>query len=78
VVPQAVKDLRHKQNLTQTAVAELLNSSQSRVAKMEKADNSVSVDLLLKAIYTLGATTEDVALVLQEQRAGYIIEDNSN
>jgi predicted XRE-type DNA-binding protein len=75
---QAVKDLRHKQNLTQTAVAELLNSSQSRVAKMEKADNSVSVDLLLKAIYTLGATTEDVALVLQEQRAGYIIEDNSN
>jgi DNA-binding XRE family transcriptional regulator len=74
---QTVKDLRRKKKLTQTAVAELLHSSQSRVAKMEKGDDSVSVDLLLKAAYTLGATTEDVAVALREPRANYIIEDGS-
>jgi DNA-binding XRE family transcriptional regulator len=74
---QTVKDLRRKKKLTQTAVAELLNSSQSRIAKMEKADNSVSIDLLLKAAYTLGATTDDVAVALREPRADYIVGDSS-
>lgn len=62
---RTVKNLRLKKNLTQAAMAELLNSSQSRVAKMEKADDSVSVDLLLKAAYVLGATTDDVAEALK-------------
>jgi DNA-binding XRE family transcriptional regulator len=63
---RTVKSLRQKKKLTQTAVAKLLNSSQSRIAKMEKADDSVSVDLLLKAAYALGATTDDVADALKE------------
>ncbi len=74
---RTVKDLRQKKKLTQTAVAELLNSSQSRVAKMEKGDDSVSVDLLLKAAYILGATTDDVAVALREPRANYIVGDGS-
>lgn len=73
---QTVKDLRRKKKLTQTAVAELLNSSQSRVAKMEKGDDSVSVDLLLKAVYALGATTDDVAVALREPRPVYTVENN--
>jgi hypothetical protein len=37
----------------------------------------IADDLLLKAAYTLGATTEDVAVALREPRANYIIEDGS-
>jgi hypothetical protein len=33
---------------------------------MEKGDDSVSVDLLLKAAYALGATTDDIAEALKE------------
>ena len=55
---------RTKQRLSQTALARHLKSSQSRVAKMESADASVSVDLLLRALFALGATPRDVAKVL--------------
>jgi DNA-binding XRE family transcriptional regulator len=75
---KTVKDLRRKKNLTQTAVAELLNSSQSRVAKMEKGDDSVSIDLLLKAVFTLGATTDDVAVALREPYADYVVGERSD
>ena len=55
---------RTRQRLSQTALARHLKSSQSRVAKMESADASVSVDLLLRALFALGATPRDVAKVL--------------
>ena len=38
-----------------------MNSSQSRVAKMESGDPSVSVDLLVRALFYTGATRKDVA-----------------
>lgn len=56
---------RNKQRLSQTALARQLKSSQSRVAKMESADPTVSVDLLLRALFALGATPRDVAKALQ-------------
>ena len=56
---------RTKQRWSQMALAEHLNSSQSRVAKMESADPSVSVDLLLRALFALGATPRDVGRVLR-------------
>jgi DNA-binding XRE family transcriptional regulator len=57
----AVKQRRQKQRLTQTAFAKLISSSQSRVAKMEAGDPSVSLDLLVKSMLSLGATRRDVA-----------------
>jgi DNA-binding XRE family transcriptional regulator len=57
----AVKQRRHKQRLTQTAFAKVISSSQSRVAKMEAGDPSVSLDLLVKSMLSLGATRRDVA-----------------
>jgi len=39
---------------TQTELADLLGSSQSRVAKMEAGDPSVSVDLLIRTLLALG------------------------
>ncbi len=52
---------RQKRNLSQTQFAEIIRSSQSRVAKMEGADPSVSLDLLIRALLALGASTRDLA-----------------
>ena len=46
---------RIEKKLTQTEVAHMLKSSQSRVAKMEAGDPTVSVDLLIRSLLTLGA-----------------------
>lgn len=64
---------RAEQRVTQTALAKRLRSSQSRVAKMEAADPSVSVDLLLRALYALGATPRDVAKALRKQGRGVAV-----
>jgi DNA-binding transcriptional regulator YiaG len=57
----SVRERRSKQGLSQTELARRLNSSQSRVAKIEAADPSVSADLLLRALFALGTTPRDVA-----------------
>jgi DNA-binding XRE family transcriptional regulator len=45
---------------TQTDVADLIGSSQSRVAKMEAGDPSVSVDLLIRTLLALGLNRQQV------------------
>lgn len=45
-------------------VASLLGSSQSRVAKMEAGDSSVSIDLLVRALLSLGSTIVEVARIV--------------
>jgi DNA-binding XRE family transcriptional regulator len=58
---QALLERRKKIKLTQAQLAKKLNSSQSRVAKMEKGDPSVSVDLLVKSLLATGADKESIA-----------------
>src|SRR3972149_2789469 len=51
------KNLRKRRralNLTQMALARRLKSSQSRIAKMESGDPTVSVDLLVRSLLALG------------------------
>ena len=57
----ALAKRRKKSNLTQAQLAKMLKSSQSRVAKMEKGDPSVSVDLLVKSLLAMGANKEGIA-----------------
>ena len=57
---------RERLGLTQTQAAERLQSSQSRVAKMEAAHRTVSTDLLLKSLFGLGASPKDVARLLTQ------------
>lgn len=64
---QALRARRQALHLSQVAVAKRLGSSQSRVAKMEAGDRSVSIDLLMKALVTLGATPADVGKALQHR-----------
>lgn len=56
-----LKERRQRQQITQQKLAQLLGSSQSRVAKMEAGDPTVSLDLLMRALFALGATRRDVA-----------------
>ena len=57
----AVKQLRKKKELTQVELAARMGSSQSRMAKAEAADTSVSLDLLIRSLFALGATRRDLA-----------------
>ncbi|MEO6332456.1 MAG: helix-turn-helix transcriptional regulator [Gemmatimonadaceae bacterium] len=65
VLSQALRRKRVSRQLTQQQLARRLKSSQSRVAKMEAADKSVSVDLLLKGLFALGAKPGDIGRALQ-------------
>jgi len=59
-----LRELRAAQGWTQTQTARRLRSSQSRVAKMEAADPSVSLDLLVRSLLALGASRADVGRVI--------------
>ncbi len=56
-----LRELRSVQGLSQGALAEKLGSSQSRVAKMEASDPTVTVDLLIRGLLAAGASTKDIA-----------------
>ena len=64
---KCVRDRRTAQNVSQSVLAKRLKSSQSRVAKMEAADATVSIDLLLRALFALGAKPKDVATAIQRR-----------
>jgi DNA-binding XRE family transcriptional regulator len=59
-----VKQRRIATGLTQGDLASRLGSSQSRVAKLESADPSVSVDLLVRALLALGANRAELARII--------------
>lgn len=59
-----LRELRVRNSWTQAQVARRLGSSQSRVAKMEAADSSVSLDLLVKSLLALGASRGEVGRVI--------------
>lgn len=58
---------RKEKHLTQTQIAELVHSGQSRVAKMEKAEKSVSVDLMIRSLFAMGTTTKELSKVLNHR-----------
>ena len=60
----ALRRRRRARNLSQAALAKRIGSSQSRVAKMEAGDPSVSLDLLIRSLLTSGSTNEDIAEVI--------------
>lgn len=60
---------RTKRNLSQTEVAKLVRSSQSRVAKMEAGDPSVSIDLLVRTLLALGISGRELARFIESIEA---------
>lgn len=59
-----LKQARQEQSMTQTELAALLDTGQSRIAKMEAADSSVSTDLLIRSLFSLGYTARDIGHLL--------------
>lgn len=57
----ALRERRLNNKLSQAELAKMTNSSQSRVAKMEAGDPSVSIDLIMKSLLVLGASAKDLA-----------------
>ena len=60
---KAFSERRKTLGLSQVAVAKKIKSSQSRVAKMEAGDPSVSIDLLVKSLFALGETAKSLQQV---------------
>lgn len=60
---------RSRLGLTQSRAAQRIGSSQSRFAKMEASDGSVSLDLLVRALFELGASRKEVAAVMKGKAA---------
>jgi len=62
---QGLRLRREARRLTQGRLARLIGSSQSRVAKMEAADSTVTLDLLLRSLLATGATRRELAKIIQ-------------
>lgn len=63
---RALKQARLRKKLSQNELAKRLHSSQSRVAKMEAGDKTVSVDLLVRSLLELGSKPKDIARHIRE------------
>ena len=58
---RSLQERRRRRRLTQEQLARLIKSSQSRVAKMEAGDPTVSIDLLVRSLLALGAPSKSLA-----------------
>lgn len=61
----SIRNLRESKGMTQAEFAKAIGSSQSRVAKMESADSSVTMDLMVKSLLKVGARRTDIAQVVK-------------
>ncbi|HEY0430833.1 MAG TPA: helix-turn-helix transcriptional regulator [Pyrinomonadaceae bacterium] len=62
----SLKRCRMSKGLSQSDLAKRLRSSQSRIAKIEASDPTVSLDLLIKALLVAGAKKKDIAKAIAE------------
>ena len=59
-----LRERRRAQKISQATFAKRIGSSQSRVAKMEAGDLSVSIDLLIRALLSAGSTKKEIGRVI--------------
>jgi DNA-binding XRE family transcriptional regulator len=60
----SLRDLRRRRRWTQIDLARVLQSSQSRIAKMETGDASVSLDLLVRSLLALGTSARQLSRMI--------------
>lgn len=66
--------IRREQRMTQAELAAIIHSSQPRVARAERGDGSVSIELLLRAMLATGATPQEIGNII----AGVELEPSPN
>jgi DNA-binding XRE family transcriptional regulator len=59
-----LRERRRRRRLTQADLAKRLQSSQSRIAKMEAGDPSVSLDLLIRSLLILGTSRRELSRII--------------
>jgi len=64
VLARYLRQRRLRKKVTQVQLASEIRSSQSRVAKMESGDPTVSIDLILKCLLHLGASPKQLARII--------------
>lgn len=65
---ESLRERRWRRGLTQVDLARLLKSSQSRIAKLEAGDPSVSLDLLIRSLLTLGTSNRELSQIISARR----------
>lgn len=63
----SLRERRESRSLTQAGLAQFLGSSQSRIAKMEAGHPSVSLDLLVRSLLSLGASSRDLSRTISSK-----------
>jgi DNA-binding XRE family transcriptional regulator len=66
---ETFREQRMQRKMTQSEAARLLNSSQSRIAKMEAGDSSVSLDLLVRSILAFGVSGKGLIQSLSTRKS---------
>ena len=66
---EGLRNQRVRRRMTQSDLAKAIKSSQSRVAKMEAGERSVSLDLLVRSLLALGASSSDLIRVLSRGKS---------
>jgi DNA-binding XRE family transcriptional regulator len=63
---QRLREARVANSMTQTELAKLIKLSQSRIAKMEAASADVTIDLIIKALFALGVTPQELGKTIEQ------------
>jgi len=66
---EGLRERRQRNRLSQVELAKIIKSSQSRVAKMESGDPSVSLDLLIRSLLALGISDRELSRIISISRA---------
>jgi len=61
-----IREIRKSADITQKELAAMINSSQSRVAKMEAASPDVSLDLIFRSLFALGISQKKLGRVISQ------------
>ena len=64
-----LRDVRKACGVTQKELAKLMGSSQSRVAMLEGGSDDVSLELICKALFTLGVSSKDLGKAIGAKKA---------
>ena len=64
----SLRRYRIRRRWTQQDLAKRLGSSQSRVAKLETGALGVTLDLLFRALFVAGASTDEISRELRSRR----------
>ncbi len=61
---RSLRSRRERKGMTQMQLATLIESSQSRVTKMEAGDRTVSLDLLVRSLLAMGTSKRELARII--------------